>query len=148
MKKGFTLIELMVVVIILSILAVVLAPRIPRLVNKAKEGATKGGLSTLRSAINIYYSDNDGNYPTGDAAAIEASLVPEYLKKLPKCSLPLTGHTDSTALTVDPTASPLGNEDLGQWQYGNNSAVTEYFGEAWIECTHTTVDGTEYWTSF
>lgn len=58
-KKGFTLVELMIVVTVLSILAVIAFPKFANMVQKAQEGRTKGNLGVLRSALNIYYADND-----------------------------------------------------------------------------------------
>jgi type II secretion system protein G len=62
MKKGFTLVELMIVIVIIGILAAIAIPKFADMVDKSKEGATKGQLTSLRSAINLYYSDNEGKH--------------------------------------------------------------------------------------
>src|SRR3954454_322818 len=62
-SKGFTLIELMIVVAIIGILAAVAIPKFADLVTKSKEAAVKGTLGALRSAVSIYYGDLEGNYP-------------------------------------------------------------------------------------
>ncbi|MDI6785316.1 MAG: prepilin-type N-terminal cleavage/methylation domain-containing protein [bacterium] len=62
-KYGFTLIELMIVIAIIGILSVVAIPKYTDLVNKSRESATKGNLGAMRSAIMIYYGDNEGRYP-------------------------------------------------------------------------------------
>jgi len=51
MKKGFTLIELMIVVAVIGILATVSAVRVSNLLAKSREASLKGHLSTLRSAL-------------------------------------------------------------------------------------------------
>ncbi len=60
---GFTLIELMIIVAIISILTVIALPKFGKMVQKAKEGRTKGSLGAFRSAVNIYYADNEGYLP-------------------------------------------------------------------------------------
>ena len=68
-RKGFTLIELMIVVAIIGILAAIAIPKFADLINKSKEGATKAGLSSLRSALQVYYGDNEGRFPAYAATA-------------------------------------------------------------------------------
>ncbi len=66
MKKsntGFTLIELMIAVGIVSLLVMVAVPKFADVIQKSKEASTKGNLAVLRSAVNIYYSDNEGMWP-------------------------------------------------------------------------------------
>lgn len=58
--KGFTLIELMIVVAIIGILAAVAIPKFADLVTKSKEAGVKGNIGSVRSAISIYYGDNEG----------------------------------------------------------------------------------------
>ena len=66
MTKGFTLIELMIVVAIIGILAAIAIPQFANLVAKSQEGRCKANLGTIRSALSIYYGDLEGNYPTDD----------------------------------------------------------------------------------
>lgn len=60
---GFSLIELMVVVVILSILAVVIVPRVMDRPDQARIARAKSDLAALSSAVNLYRLDNF-NYPT------------------------------------------------------------------------------------
>jgi prepilin-type N-terminal cleavage/methylation domain-containing protein len=62
--KGFTLIELMIVVAIIGILAAVAVPKFADLVTKSKEASVKGSIGAVRSALSIYYGDTEGSYPT------------------------------------------------------------------------------------
>ncbi len=161
--KGFTLIELMVVVVILGILAVVVAPRIPDLVKKANEGATKGSLSTMRSTLNIYYSDVEGYYPAtvwtfqddnspnGTASTVlHDTLVPHYIKKIPhvKCPTAHSGSGDTVYVYEDvPTSSTTlpSATDGNAWGYGSEYGSPSY-GNIIVNCYHTDTGGTVWCT--
>ena len=91
-KRGFTLIELMLVVAIIGLLAAIAIPKFANLVIKAREASVKGALGALRSALSIYYADAEGNYPymTGFGLAV---LTPRYISEIPSVALPhMTGH--------------------------------------------------------
>jgi prepilin-type N-terminal cleavage/methylation domain-containing protein len=93
-QKAFTLIELMIVVAILSILTGIAIPKYKNFVRKAREGATKGNLGAIRSALTIYYSDTDGLFPSRVAGAFTGlEVMPfvgmnpsEYLDAIPLCT--------------------------------------------------------------
>ena len=63
-QKGFTLIELMIVVAIIGILAAVAIPKFAEMMERSRDGATKGNIGALKSAVSIYYGDHEGTYPT------------------------------------------------------------------------------------
>ncbi len=94
-EAGFTLIELMIVVIIIAGLAAMVAPRLVGRTDQAKRAIAKADISSnLSMALKLYYLDN-GRYPTTDqglAALIDAPTsapVPAkwsgpYLETLPE----------------------------------------------------------------
>lgn len=58
LEKGFTLIELMIVVAIIAILAAVAAPRFGQQIKKAADAKAVQIVGSWRSGLNIHYSDN------------------------------------------------------------------------------------------
>lgn len=132
-KKGFTLIELMIVVAIIGILAAVAVPKFADLINKSKEGATKGALSAVRGALQVYYSDNEGVYPT---SLTSGDFTPKYMNELPTAKLPSTGHADgSTVNNYATVATAVG--DTGGWGFYTHSVTTHStYGWFGVACTH------------
>jgi len=61
-EEGFTLIELMVVVIIIGILIAILIPNFFGRVDEAKEGRVKADLNSIATAAQMYKIDHEQNY--------------------------------------------------------------------------------------
>jgi general secretion pathway protein G len=77
-RKGYTLVELMIVISIVGILVTLAIPTFQHSVLKAKEAALKQNLFTLRGVIDQYYADK-GNYPSG----LEKLVEDKYLREIP-----------------------------------------------------------------
>jgi general secretion pathway protein G len=95
--RGFTLIELMVVMVIVSLLITVAAPRYFGSLEKSKETVLRQTLAVTRDALDKYYGDN-GKYPDG----LEDLIAKRYLRALPID--PITGSNTSwtTVAPEDP----------------------------------------------
>ncbi len=86
-QKGFTLMELMVVVAIIGILVSMAVPTYRTIVERAKETVLRENLYTLRDVIDQYYADK-GKYPDSLDSLVSAG----YLRRLPID--PITGKSD------------------------------------------------------
>ncbi|MEI8175533.1 MAG: prepilin-type N-terminal cleavage/methylation domain-containing protein [Candidatus Omnitrophota bacterium] len=74
MKKAFTLIELMIVLIIVGVLASITLPKFTSTIDKAKADQATTYLKVIRTGERIYYTNNYTYVACADAAAIKANL--------------------------------------------------------------------------
>ena len=138
--SGFTLIELMIVVAIIGILAAIAIPKFAELIRKSSEGASRGNLGAIRSAMSIYYGDMEGQYPATSAAL---TLGGKYMTSIPVSKTP-NYHTDTASMFQGSIAG--GFQDLGGWIYDSVPGDQTY-GNIWVDCTHTDTKGL-VWTTY
>ncbi|MCR4298668.1 MAG: type II secretion system major pseudopilin GspG [Gallionella sp.] len=136
-QRGFTLIEIMVVVVILGILAALVAPKLMGRTDDARIVAAKQDIATIVQGLKLYRLDNQ-RYPTTEqglqALVIKPTSGPDaggwkpggYLDKLPKdpwgnpyqyLSPGIRGEIDVFSLGGDGQPGGSGNDaDIGSWE--------------------------------
>jgi general secretion pathway protein G len=111
--RGFTLIELVVVVMILGILAAVAAPKLLGTSATAADNGLKETLGVVRDAIERYTAEHGGTIPDGTSeATLKTALLPYLRGAFPKS--PLTTTSTVKIATSGGTMTPGGTE---AWQY-------------------------------
>ncbi|CAI1114271.1 type II secretion system major pseudopilin GspG [Serratia quinivorans] len=83
-SRGFTLLEMMIVIMIIGMLATLIVPNIMQSKDRANSKKVLSDLISLESALDMYYMDN-GSYPPQDVGllALIASDGGGYIKRLP-----------------------------------------------------------------
>ena len=122
-KKGYTLLELMIVVAIVGILVSLAIPNFQQSAMKAKETALKQNLFTMRAVLDQYYADR-GDYPDSLESLVEA----QYLR-----SIPMDPFTKSSTTWV---------EIFEEQEEGDDSPAGVYDIKSGSEAD--AVDGTPY----
>ena len=87
-RKGFTLVEIMIVVAIIALLAAIAIPNLLSAKKIANEAAAKANIRALSTAAEVYATGNNGNYPT------TTELVTPYAAAAPAvCGNTVQGYT-------------------------------------------------------
>jgi general secretion pathway protein G len=119
-RSGFTLVELVVVVLVLGVIASVAAPKMFDTANDARENATIQSLAVIRDAIELHRAQN-GAYP-GDLGT-EADFKND-LKDFLKGQYPtnqISGTTNNANVTVSTAGTALSAGGTTGWKYDKTS---------------------------
>ncbi len=112
-RKGFTLVELLVVISIISLLSSVVFASVNSAQRKGRDAARAANVKSLKMAMELYYDDNNG-YPTsngssnGDVplsdATLVSKLVPRYIPTMPALLVSDGDHYYGNGVTSGVTA--------------------------------------------
>ena len=109
------------------------------MLRKSNEGATKGSLGALRSAIAMYYGDHEGNYPSADIVK-ELTENGKYINEIPYAYCPPHHGKSNNIITKDFDK----NKDKGGWAYkadDEEDGTGKVKGQIWVNCSCTDSKG-------
>ena len=124
-QRGFTLLEMMVVVAIIAILAGILVPNFTRARAQAQTAACIGNMKTIATALELYYSDKQ-SYPAATSASIKSTFMANsmsgYLTVIPRD--PAAAPNTYYLLTTESAASNGGVAGYTIWCPGSHDPAT------------------------
>lgn len=83
-RKAFTLVEILIVVVILGILASIVVPKFTNAVEQSSETATLDQLEKVRRAVSVYFVRNGSSYPSiAEGDGTWGELIPDYMRNPP-----------------------------------------------------------------
>lgn len=152
MRKGFTLVEIMIVVAIIVLLAAIAIPNLLRARVNANEAAAVAALHTISSAAQSYRGANP-NYPAGLSSMAAPLATPPYIDTVLGCvagtsgaicakqgySFSVTGAANSFTATARPSVAGTTGvrgffvDESGVIHWTNTSGATPVVGDSVLE---------------
>ena len=137
-RPGFTLIEMLIVVIVLGILAMIIIPQITVSTEDARANTLKTNLSAMRNAIELYYHQHGQIYPgmkktdgTGTDVATVAEAATAFVDQL-------TTYTEASGKAAGDSAT-LTNP-VGPYIKGGKLPMNPFDEDKDVKCDITTTD--------
>lgn len=135
-QKGFTLVELVIIIVILGILAAVAIPKYQDITTEAKEAAARASLGSIRSGITIFYANQavktgTAIWPLQLELETSGTVMEQILPKNPYQAIANAPDSIVTGITKGVVVGTRGG-----WAY---NAVS---GEVWL---NTNITGENNW---
>jgi len=148
-RSGFTLIEILIVVILLGILAVIIIPRVKSTTEDAKLNTLKTDLIYLRKAIELYYHQHNNTFPgrndiNGNPANNANSSRIAFVQQLTLYTA-INGTVSATKDAIHRFGPYVGGEALPTNPYNGKNAVICDFNETDITAKVSSSTDTNGW---
>jgi type II secretion system protein G len=139
-KRGFTLVELLIVIIIIAVLAAVAIPKFANSSQRSKDSALRAELKLLRNAVELFKNDT-GVYPAALAdLALEQGSAPATGMDSAGASKPIVASEFK-----GPYVSSVDNDPITGAAFGYNTTSAPY-GKVYSKASGNASDGTAYST--
>ncbi len=119
--KGFTLVEILIVVVILGILAAIVVPQFTNAANESRVGNIATQVSTIETQLELWAARNNGTYPAlvgGSNDDNWQDLVDAgYFKSIPRNPFDNTSTIGAWPATAEPDDFVIYSDTTGGWLY-------------------------------
>ncbi len=139
-QKGFTIVELLIVIVVIGILAAIIIVAYTGVQNQARTTKSKSNASTIQKRLEAYYAEKDGTYPTVATWKTDSTAAPTAAGSIPANIKVVSGDpatkTDEVGLYYCATSSPTAANATGYkvvwWDYTKNAVTVDpiYGGDA------------------
>jgi len=140
-QSGFTLIEMLIVIIVLGILAMIIVPQITVSTDDAKVSTLQSNLAGIRSAIEVYYVQHGNVYPgevktDGAATANDGDAATAFVQQLTRYTMS-SGSVGTAKNTTYKYGPYIKQGQMPANPFNTNTAVTADYDQTVITAART-----------
>jgi len=135
-QSGFTLIEMLIVIIVLGILAMIIIPQITVSTEDAKVSTLQTNLSGIRSAVETYYAQHNNTYP-GEKKGADGTAVGSNAEAATAFIAQLTTYTAATGVVSN---SKTTTAKFGPYIKGAGFPANPFTGTNDVTCDYAEID--------
>jgi type IV pilus assembly protein PilA len=139
-ESGFTLVELLVVMLIIGLLAAIAIPAFFNQRNKANDASAKESVRTAQTALETYSTDNGGSYAGANTAATGVPLLVAIEGAVPPVCSGSSPYTNAPCITTLTTGTNTYTVTVSAKSTGNTYSITRATTGLSYPCTVTTTN--------